>query len=28
VRAHSTLQSNVHVPCHNHGAAKMTAANV
>jgi hypothetical protein len=28
VRAHSTHQSNVHVPCHNHGAAKMTAANV
>jgi len=22
------LQSNVHYPCHNHGAAKITAANV
>jgi hypothetical protein len=28
VRVHSTLRSNVHVPCHNHGAARITAANV
>jgi hypothetical protein len=28
VRAHSRLQSNVHFPCHNRGAAKITAANV
>jgi hypothetical protein len=26
-RAHSGLQSNVHVPCHNHGA-KITNANL
>jgi hypothetical protein len=28
VRAHAALQSNVHYPCHNRGAAKITAANV
>jgi hypothetical protein len=28
VRAHSSLQSNVHFPCHNRGAAKITSANV
>jgi hypothetical protein len=28
VRAHSSLQSNVHYPCHNRGAAKLTAANL
>ena len=27
-RVHSTFQSNVHYPCHNHGAATVTAANV
>jgi hypothetical protein len=28
VRVHSSLQSNVHYPCHNRGAAQITAANV
>jgi hypothetical protein len=28
VRVHSSLQSNVHYPCHNRGAAKLTAANL
>lgn len=28
VRVHAGLQSNVHYPCHNRGAAKITAANV
>ena len=28
VRAHTSLQSNVHFPCHNRGAATVTAANV
>jgi hypothetical protein len=27
-RVHSTFQSNVHYPCHNRGAAKITVANV
>ncbi|HEY2776633.1 MAG TPA: hypothetical protein VGI77_01915 [Gaiellaceae bacterium] len=28
VRVHAGLQSNVHYPCHNRGAAKISAANV
>ena len=28
VRVHSKVQSNVHYPCHNHGAKTITAAQV